>query len=376
LRWEAAAKQTSELLIQHYLDCNSTCGTIGRVATTLQMAIEAWGAGDPRVSELVSCYNAALDAGKSGGRIDATRPNGLRRELDKMGIPEFMTTSSPHVIRQAPGTSRSALGRMWRSALEGGRLDGGHPRERGAAEMDADMHSVRLHECPVCQEEFSRAVIREHERCCRRIYALEGTPLPPVRQPPAFGARHLGMLKKWGAIYSTYKQEVRMLQGDGRGAGEWQAAYTAVLVRCRQQLFGDYDEHELQNPPDELLLEASAVYAVCYQNAGSTNESFGREAHMGLAFAWNVAGPYLLHLKVRAEASKDHPGAPARLVKGEILHRVLGAGKSRRQLQDVTDLAGEEGGDAKAPAEGEDEIILTPWTRGVTGEGCMQSMHS
>jgi hypothetical protein len=38
---EAAARETSELLVQHYFDCNSTCGTIGRVATTLQMAIEA-----------------------------------------------------------------------------------------------------------------------------------------------------------------------------------------------------------------------------------------------------------------------------------------------------------------------------------------------
>ena len=79
------------------------------------------------------------------------------------------------------------------------------------------------------------------------------------------------------------------------------AGYNAILARCRDQLIGDYDEEERENPPDELLVEASVVYVICYQKAGGNNKDFRREAHTGLAFAWHVAGPYLLWIKARAQ---------------------------------------------------------------------------
>ena len=92
--------------------------------------------------------------------------------------------------------------------------------------------------------------------------------------------------------------------------------------------------------------------------------------HTGLAFAWNIAAPYLIIIKVRAQHAKAYPGVPIRLVSSSVLHRVLGAGKMRRRLQDATDIDAddhlrEEGGGERGggEAQADEDFISTPWSR-------------
>ena len=124
-----------------------------------------------------------------------------------------------------------------------------------------------------------------------------------------------------------------------------------------------------EDPPDELLVEASVLYAVCYQDAHAKNAAFGREEHSGLAFAWNVAGPYLMMIKAKARHARERPGMPMRLYCSSVLHRVVGASKARRIIHgeasdlDVDRVVEEESGGGGAEGGGDDDFISTPWER-------------
>ena len=383
----AADEETSRVLVEHYLDCNRACGNIGRIAVTLQMATEAWTAGDPRVKDLlVACYNGALDASKNGSRIDDSKWSSLRYELDRRGLPEFFTPTRHQLHsygQQRPGTSWSALAQLYRNATEGGR---GNLPPGDQSSMDQDMKFIQLFECCACDKAFSRAEHAVHEPLCVEISEMRGKPLQRrVGPQPSWTKFHTEKHDKWTVIYREYNARVRQLSERSRGGAvaaagavgkpdEWQAGYNAILADCRAQLvgMGDYSEDELENPSDKLLVEASLVYLVCYQEATAKNLDNGREAHTGLAFAWNVAGPYLLHLKVRAQQHRDHPGKASRPIKGEMLHRVVGAGRTRRLQQglhdavdpiDTDDLADDITDDGSAGGGGDDDFISTPWSR-------------
>ena len=370
-----AASETCTQLIQHYLDCVANVGTIGKASNTVELAIEAWGPGSAKVDFLVGCYNGALDAGKAGGQICTRKLEEFRRTLDGYGVPEFIKPNHPDAKVQPFGSSKSALAKLWRNAKAGCSKAAATGQ---APSMDKDLECAALPECAYCQEPFGRGEIKAHEKACRLLYAHLHHDLPPRRAerlpgPGAWSRQQIAMYEKWTVLNKSYGQEMQELfrsdggakNGDGVKSEGWSTSYNAIIARYQEKLLGKYDDYEREHPPDALLLEASMLYAVCYNKAGATNARFDRDISQGLSFAWQVAGPLLCYLK----ASKVHHRAQAsttmRLTDTSVVNRLLGSTKNvSRRAQEATDPdAGEQNGAEEEGGACDDEFASTPWSR-------------
>ena len=379
----AEHKSTDAMLIQHYHDCDETQGMIGRIANTINLALEEWTAVDPRINTLVTLYNMALDAGKNGTKIDATEADRLRVELELLGFPRTILLSKKKEklgYKEKPRNAvESALCLMYDNAKSGCAQMLQRAEESPQDSLDVDLQ-IDLVKCSACCKGFScKAAVDEHMNVCVLLQSMDCEISASGRAEIAhlqvgdsgeWTIEKQAMWQKWTELHKLYLQQKREMdhterekQQDGArqqqqqqqaAADGWSASYAALIEHYRNQLVSPYSEEEREQPCERLLVEASVVYAVSYVN------------RRALAFVWHVAGPFLCFIKARAVQHRESPGQPLRLASDAVLRRLVALNKGRAggpasTLPDSID--GEEGPAAHEQGANDDGIVSTPWTR-------------
>lgn len=304
----AGALEACEALARHYQDRVRASSKIGRAANLIMVAHEHWGVDDRRTNTLIDAYNSALDEGKSGEGMKF--PYDLEGQLNHYGWPAHLRAKagSKHVRRE--DESMSVLGKMW----------------------------MRRKEPPpgTCDEVFFD---------------------PHLHLPDHLYRTHFEMYTKWAGRVSEYGREVVQLTqrydqrvDEGKSHG-WGREYKALLASYREQLLSEYSEaarelDEMRAADGEcrrLLCEAAMLAKVVYDRADRKMQT-GGYPHMssgsGLAFAWNVAGDYLCHLK--AQGVNRSTGRPLKAVDADRLCSAVAARRRAAAAEELLEVAADE----------------------------------
>ena len=101
------------------------------------------------------------------------------------------------------------------------------------------------------------------------------------------------------------------------------------------------------------------LYLACYNRASER----GNDA---VAFAWNVAGPWLCYIKARRQLHRQRPGCAPRLLDPSVLTLLMSNARRRAGATAEDEPGGGAEGDAEphgAHDDRGDDDISTPWTR-------------
>ena len=183
---------------------------------------------------------------------------------------------------------------------------------------------AKLHSCDLGKQlrlRGERLVLDAHLLLEPHAWAVGREQRQGGRAPPddaeatAAGEQRLGALeRRWKKQHAKYCKEFQVLKkrlereggaqkDEGRGAD----AYFALVRTFREELLRPYTElrGRLTSEPPELLAEASAIYKVVYERAQHAAQHAAEHATRDedqqpeyyVAFAWHVAGDFLLHTK-------------------------------------------------------------------------------
>ena len=282
------------------------------------------------------------------------------------------------------GSSNTALGRMWTARHRLGCLSAAAGGEPMAIIPDADLH-VRLPICPHCHCDMPSAALPFHVDACEQLQSMqrrEGLQGRSDAMAAADGVapRQSNFACKWTELVDKAAREVRLLYseqsdsssttlGASRRRDEaFLSAYDAICTNYRLMLLQGYTQEERELPSELLLSEACHLYHACYTRASRLQEASaaraqasGEHSHpAGLAFAWNVAGPWLCHVKAKQLLHTTHPGACPRVLPPTVLQKMLSRGRRAASSSEHEPAGGEVEGGA---GDDGDDIVSTPWSR-------------